>query len=307
LSLSLYWLGRMDEAIQRGQEGVRAAREANHTTATMWSLPHLGLALAGQGRYEEAMRVFEDARRFGRAYGIDTLLARAISMSAGFHLDVWDLEGHQALAEEARDLAHSLGFAPPGVSAGIDLLLNFARQQVVGRAEPLLEEVAASVATAAGWHGWLWSLRLAQARAELALARGNAQDVLHWAGRAIEQSRARRRVKYEVLGLTTRAQALVALGRTKAAIADLRRAVAAARPVGDPALRLRPLAELLAPDGDDALAVEAGSAIQRIRATLPHIELRRRFETAEPVRLAMKAAPSNANEHGSPMPTTAAL
>ena len=30
-------------------------------------------------RYEEAARVFDDARRFGREYGISTLLARAIA------------------------------------------------------------------------------------------------------------------------------------------------------------------------------------------------------------------------------------
>jgi len=56
LSLSLYWLGRLDEAVQRGGEGVGAARAANHTTATMFSLPHLGLALGAHGDYDEAMR-----------------------------------------------------------------------------------------------------------------------------------------------------------------------------------------------------------------------------------------------------------
>jgi tetratricopeptide (TPR) repeat protein len=268
----------MDDATQRGREGVRAAQEAKHTTATMWSLPHLGLALAGQGRYEEAQQVFDEARRFGREYGVETLLARAISMSAGFHLDVWDLEGHEALAHEARELARSLGFAPPAVSAGIDLLLNFARQRAVGRAEPLIEEVAASVAKASGWHGWLWSLRLAQARAELALARGDLREVVRWAGEAIDQSRARRRVKYEVLGLTTRGAALVRLGRTKEAITELRRAVAAARGVADPALNLRPLAQLLLLDEDDVLAEELAKTGERIRAALPEPEMRGRFE-----------------------------
>jgi len=108
LSLSLYWLGRLEEAVQRGTEGVGAARTANHTTATMFSLPHLGLALAGNGRYDEAMQVFGEARRFGHEYGVDTLLARAIAISAGLHLDVWDFETNEALAEEARDRARSL-------------------------------------------------------------------------------------------------------------------------------------------------------------------------------------------------------
>src|SRR6185436_20593318 len=83
LALSLYWLGRFDEAVQRGREGIGAAHTANHSTATMFSMPHLGIALAGSGRYLEAMQVFEEARRFGREYGVAPLLARAIAMSAG--------------------------------------------------------------------------------------------------------------------------------------------------------------------------------------------------------------------------------
>jgi hypothetical protein len=237
------------------------------------------------------VQVFEEARRFGREYGVNTLLARAIAFSAGPYLDVWDFESNEALAEEAREFARSLGFAPPAVSAGIDLLLNFARRGEVGRADGLIDEVSSSVERAAAWHGWLWSLRLAEARAELALARGDWQQALAWAGDAIERSRARQRVKYEVIGLTTRAQALLALGRANEAILDLESAVATARPVGDPALFLRPAAALLAVDGNSALAAEAGSAVRRIAAALPNADTQRRFAAAEPVRTVMRLSP----------------
>ena len=109
-SLPLFWLGRLEEAVKRGEESVHLAREANHTSATMFSLPNLGLALAASGRYDEAARVFEEARRFGRQYGVDTLLARAIAMSAGFRLDVYDFAGNEAVAEEARELVGHLAW-----------------------------------------------------------------------------------------------------------------------------------------------------------------------------------------------------
>ncbi len=80
------------------------------------------------------------------------------------------------------------------------------------------------------------------------------------------------------------AQALLALDRTTDAIADLRRGVALARSIGDPALFLRPAAGLLAVDGDDALAAEAGAAVRRITGTLSDGDMRRRFEAAEPIR-----------------------
>ena len=285
VSLSLYWLGQLDEAIERSDAGIEAARAGNQMSAMMWCLPHLGIALAASGRYDEADRAFQEARQLGREYGVDTLRARAIAMSAGFYLDLEEFARHEALAEEARELAHSLSFPPPAVSAGIDLLMNFARRQDVGRAEKLIDEVAASVEATSGFHGWLWKLRLAEARAEIALARGDWDETLAWANQAITQSHARKRVKYHAIALSTRARASLAMGRTKQAIADFRMAVAVARPIGDPALFLRAATGMLAVDGDDALAAEAGAAVDRIVKALQDEGMRRRFEATETVRI----------------------
>src|SRR5262249_48071312 len=96
-------------------------------------------------------------------------------------------------------------------------------------------------------------------------------------------SRDRGRVKYQALGLKTRAQALAALGRTREAIVDLRGAVDLTRPTGDPAMFFQVAAALLDVEGDDALAREAYATAQRISAALPNDEMRRIFEVAEPV------------------------
>jgi hypothetical protein len=60
--------------------------------------------------------------------------------SAGFHLDVFDFEGHQKLAEEARDQGRTLGFQPSVVNASLDPIFNFARRRQVCQAEELLAE-----------------------------------------------------------------------------------------------------------------------------------------------------------------------
>jgi tetratricopeptide (TPR) repeat protein len=88
-----YWLGRIEDAVERCQESVHAARTASHTSATMFALPNLGMTLAANGRYAEAEEAFAEARRFGREHDIGTLLARAVAMSAGYHLDVFDYDG----------------------------------------------------------------------------------------------------------------------------------------------------------------------------------------------------------------------
>ncbi len=206
-------------------------------------------------------------------------------MCGGLHLQLFDFARAEALAEEAREISRSLSWLHAEISAGIDLLLNFARCQQVGRAEILLPVVAEAAVGGQGAHGWLWKLRLAQARAEIALARGEWEETIGFADDAIAQSVLRGRVKYQAAGLETRAKALAALGRKHEAIAGLRSAVELAHPVGDPAMFLRAAASLLALDGDDALLAEARSTARRITETLPNEEMIRCFTLAEPVRV----------------------
>ena len=169
-------------------------------------------------------------------------------------------------------------------SAGIDLLLCHTRRGEIGQAERLVDEVAGHVAQGQGAHGWLWKLRLLQAQAEIAQARGACADALLLADEAIARSRRHGRVKYEVAGLQVRAQALALLGRQREAVQHLQRAVELARGTRDPAMFVRAAAALLAIDGTDALLAEARSAAARIAAALPDARMRQRFREADAVR-----------------------
>ncbi len=220
--------------------------------------------------------------------------ARAVASSAVLHLDLFDLDRAEAVSREARELARTFDFAPAQVSAGIDLLLVLARRGDVSRVAGLLEEADAAAERTAGFHGWLWQLRLAEARAEIALARGEWPSAVQWADEAIRLSRQRGRVKYQALGLGSRAGALHGLGRTKEAIEDLREALGLAQAIGAPALCVRLAADLLRLAGDDALAGEARAVVERILAEvaeIPDPELRRRFEASEPVQTIFRLAP----------------
>ena len=283
--LLFYLVGRFEESVRYGREAMELVRSTNSTAATMYAWPQLGLGLAASGRYNEATRVFEEARRFGREHEVWPFLARAVSMSTGFHLDLFDFVGAEQTAQEARELAASAGFAPSRVSAEIDLLFCYTRRREIAGAEKQLVTVAEAVATTANWHGWLWRLRLAEARAELALACGALTEAITSATDAIQQSQARGRVKYEILGHATRGLAHLATGQTESAILDLQRAVTLARTLRDPALLLRALALLLPVAGSDALAAEAQAARSQIIAELPNDVMRQRFESAELVRV----------------------
>ncbi len=283
--LTLYFVGQIEQAVELGREDLQRLSRLNDTAATMWGYPHLGLALTASGQYAEALQIFEEARRFGREYEVGPFLARCISVSAGLHLEVFDFVGNLARAEEARDLARSHSFLPPVMSSGLDMLLCFARTQEIGQAEKLAPEVEAAVLKAAGWHGWVWKIRFAEAQAEIALARGDWAEAVRGATDAMEQARAKGRVKYESLGLWTRGRAMAASGRKHEAIADLGKAIEISRPIGDPAMFLRAATALLEIEGSDALLTEARTTARKILAQLPDEDMRRRFEAAEPVRV----------------------
>jgi class 3 adenylate cyclase/tetratricopeptide (TPR) repeat protein len=281
--LALYFQGRLAEALKRAQESAQAFRSLSDVFAATFGHAHLGLALAGCGRYSEAARVFDEASQLGRKHEIWTFQARALAMSAGFHLDVFDFQGNERLAEEAREQARSAGFPPSEVSASLDLVFNFARRGEVARADLLAGEAASAAARVGGWHQWLWQIRLQQARAEIACAAQDWRKALDYAGATVAQSRGQR-AKYLVLGLETRARALAGLGRKVEAIKALQQAVQLARAMGDPALFLRVATTLLTTTQEDSLLQEARATARRIRDELD-TRMRQHFESAEPVRL----------------------
>src|SRR5206468_1653221 len=46
LSIPYYWVGRIEDAVERSRESVLLARKANHTSAILNALPNLGVSLA---------------------------------------------------------------------------------------------------------------------------------------------------------------------------------------------------------------------------------------------------------------------
>ena len=279
--ITLYHLGLVDEALERAKEAVESSRTAPDPNFRVYALQHLGISLAGAGRYAEARRAFDELRTLGRQYAVLPMLARGIAMAAGVEIALGDYVRGEATAHEARELARRVSFAPPLVSSSIDLLFVFARTRNPGRADAIVDDVAASVAAASGWHGWLWRLRMSEARAELALARGQWNDAITMASECINDSRARSRRKYEILGLTTRARARHALDQIPEAREDASGAVSLARPLGDPVVLLSALNALLAVDGTDALAEEARASVARIVAQLDDPRLRDSFLASE--------------------------
>jgi len=303
--IALYLVADFSAAASYAREAIEACWAAGDSYNLVSHLSHIGLSLAALGRYEDGLAAFAEARQVASERPIPSVrqnLARAISMSAGVHLEAFDLAGAEALAEEARDLGRSTNFPPAVTSEALDLLFIFARRHEPGRSDTILEEVEAALPGATGAHYYQWRVRLAVAQAELALARGDWRMAVRHASEGLDLNERMDRPKYEALALTARGQALVRIGQKREAINDLRRAVEVVRPVGSPAMLLRAAAALLAVEPDATLATDARQAADQILATLPLASMRRSFSDADAVRLVYRLTSGGAQAPGEQSP-----
>ena len=152
-SLSLYWLGRFDEAVERSRAGRRAApRRTNDASVMMYSLPHLGLALAAQRPLRRGPR----GLRRGAAVRAPVRRphpARARDRHVGrFPARLWDFARHEALSSEAREFALSVELRATGRRARASTCCSTSRGAVRSAApRRLMAEVAAAVEKASGF------------------------------------------------------------------------------------------------------------------------------------------------------------
>ena len=284
--LELYWVGKLEEAIEWSREAVRKCREVGDSFVLMRALSNLAISLAARGRYSEALQIFEETQQFGREYGLGRPLARSIVMLGGVHLELYNYTTAQVITEEAMDLAASFNFPPPIISAKIDLLFNFARSGKVERTEALVNEVAEAVEQTSNWHGWLWKMRFAQAQAEIGLALGDGEKAIQFAEKSLNQSQMTGRIKYQAAALVTRGKARVLMGKKKKeGIEDLQNAIQLVRPVQDPLLFLRAGYALLCVERDEKLTEEVRGVITQIKESLLNTPLYLQFEDAEPIRM----------------------
>ncbi len=242
--------------------------------------------ITGADRFEHFLRIWTDKRAHILSPAIQIT---ALAPSYGINVAVVYLDAE-------REAYHSNLFHKKAdeVSPNKVGLMKFSQAAGADWVESVRTD-RGTIPHCCGWHAMLayrsfdGSIQRVPGNVNLDYRDGSSQ-IRNWTPAQIEQSRAKSRVKYEALGLWTRARALHAGGRANEAVADLRAAVDLARSVGDPALFFRAAAALLAIDGNDVLAAEARATTDRITAALPTEEMRRRFEAAEPVRLVHSVA-----------------
>jgi hypothetical protein len=175
---------------------------------------------------------------------------------------VGDLAGARELSERALEMTTKAAFPGGQVSARIDLLMLDILGDDLGRAERVVPELMEAAQGTRGWHEWLWTVRLLEAQAAIALAAGRPEEAVRTSEQAIARGTRHGRAKYVCLSRTLHGRALAALGQAEHAATSLRLAVAEAEALGHPPTlwpALAALADALEPAGAEAEA-------ERVRA-----------------------------------------
>jgi class 3 adenylate cyclase/tetratricopeptide (TPR) repeat protein len=295
--LDHYWTGDYSESEKAARGAMSIAEEVMSTESLLRSGGVVGLALVGQGRHEEAIAVFDDVITRGRETEfVPRWTARTFNMSSLPFRELYDLDEARRRNEHAAELGAQAGFAMAGIQSGIDQVFLDLLEYEPGRADSRMPRLIEQSDAAKGWHQWLIRGRLAEAVAEIALAKGHAEAAATAAQQAIREATAVSRRKYEMAARLVLGRALLQMKEYGRAEAELRVALAGAERLIHPPTLWRAwwsLSEALARTGDDRGAGEASvKAVGILRAFAGGLapERAERLLGADPVKEILRSA-----------------
>jgi class 3 adenylate cyclase/tetratricopeptide (TPR) repeat protein len=268
-----YWAGEYERSLELARQSRRVATDVHVVESMVRSGGWEALTLAGLGRHEEAIAIWDEL--FAVADDLGHPRQVLLNYSTLAYRELYDLDEARRRSEEALELASGVAFGMPRQFAGSDLLFTQLLAGDVGSAQSAWPERWESADHATAWTTWLIRGRLAVARAEIALRAESPDAAVEWAGRSLEIARRTRRRKYEARSLELLGQALAGLGRRDEALAALNAAVPITDALVGPPARWHAratLGRMAHALGDDNLAAvsfdDAARLIEQFAVTL---------------------------------------
>jgi len=267
------WRGDYEPSLALSQRTRALARDVHSPEAVLRGEGLEALALAGLGRHEEAIAIWDELFELQKELGGSRRVV--LNYSALAYREVYDLAEARNRTEESLELSAGMQFGMPKQFAGSDLIQTDLLAGDVGAAQAAWDERWEAAEHATGWTRWLIAGRLLAARAEIALVAETPEAAVEWAQRAVDVARRTRRTKYEARSLSILGQALAGLGRPEDALASLRSASQLTERIVSPYARWNALAALgrtayaLGRDDDAAAAyAEARAVVDTFGASL---------------------------------------
>lgn len=282
-SLILHWRGEERDAARIGWDGVAVGREHGLPTVLVEGLWQGGLALAGAGRYDEALAFLREQLELTERLGERLYRCRTLNTIGWVHMDLLDWE--RGLSYNRQALEESLLVGDPEIirNAQLNIADCLLARGETDEARAILEQVERESAVRGTWGEewmkWRYSMHLFVSLGRAYLEGGDAMRALDYADRCCEAATAKRAPRYQVRGGRLRAEALLALGRDDDALAAIDEVLAS--PYPNPAQRWRSLAAradvlnaLGRVDEANAGRNEAVAVLRELGASLSDAELR---------------------------------
>ena len=229
-----YWVGQYERSVELSTQTRALALHVQSAESLLRGGGFEALALAGLGRHEEAIAIWDDLFDIARELGQNP--RGLLNYSALAYRELYDLTEARARSERALELSEGESFGMPLQFAGSDLLFTDLLAGDIGAAQAAWPSRWEGAEEATAWTTWLIVGRLLCARAEIALHAETPEAAAEWADQAITVTRRTRRRKYEARSLTLLGQAFARLGRRDEAFKALQAAVEIADDlVGPPA------------------------------------------------------------------------
>jgi tetratricopeptide (TPR) repeat protein len=268
----MYWSGRYEEAYELSMQAKSfGGLKANSAEFVLRGAGMTGLALAGMGRYEEALAASESAiaiaQRLGRPANVVTNYSTLILR------EIFALEEARERSQTVADRLGPSDFNMPWMNARADLIAAELLLGELGTVEQLWPAAWDDAQEVSAWEHWLVSGRLAVARAQLELGAGKLDDAVTWSRCALEMAESGGRPKYEAIALQTLGQALTRQRLAEDAREVLTRAVAIGDQLGSPLLRWETRAALASAEraagaDPETRLTESSAIIQEVAASL---------------------------------------
>ena len=234
LAINYSWRGFYQEAQRLASETMANAARHNMTMPMAFNKWNRALALAGYGRYDEAITILEATVALCQRMGDVAVQSRAMNTLGWIYgeLGAWD-QAREA-NQKALELAKALGDPEILTNARINLadcVVALGQKELARRD---LEQLYASLPQLQEWMKWRYSQHLRHSLGELLLSVNEQDGALHLADECLVLADRTESRKNIVKARRLRGQVLLAQGKLDKADEELRIALETALKISNP-------------------------------------------------------------------------
>jgi tetratricopeptide (TPR) repeat protein len=281
------WEGDFAEAVRLQADGLAIARAHHLVVPLLLGLNSSGVALTGQGNYDEALARFAEGLVLAEKVGAEIFCHRLLNGRGWLALECGDLDHAIEYNRQSAEGARRRGDHETIANAELNLGDAFIAKGDLALAQEFLDEISCLVQdpTTSDWMKWRYSIHLFASLGDFWLARGDPVKARECADQCLDIATRTNSRKYIVKGWRLLGEIALARRQRDEAVGWLQQALTLAQTIGNPTQLWKThlaLGRLYAETRQSEQARQAhraaGEVIDRVKASVQNPELRASLE-----------------------------